>query len=46
MKRNPDKAVDVLEEALQFASNKGEQGEVYYFRYEEERGRREEGEVY
>lgn len=33
MKRNPDKAVDVLEEALQFASNEGEKGEVYYFRY-------------
>ena len=33
MKRNPDKAVQVLEEALMFASNEGEQGEVYYFRY-------------
>lgn len=33
MKRNPDKAVEVLEEALQYAGNKGEKGEVYYFRY-------------
>lgn len=32
MKRNPDKAVEVLEEAMMFASNEGEQGEVYYFR--------------
>eukprot|EP01127_Copromyxa_protea_P016293 TRINITY_DN4813_c0_g1_i1.p1 TRINITY_DN4813_c0_g1~~TRINITY_DN4813_c0_g1_i1.p1 ORF type:complete len:704 (-),score=87.72 TRINITY_DN4813_c0_g1_i1:144-2255(-) len=31
MKRNPDKAVDVLAEALQFASNDGEKGEVSYF---------------
>jgi hypothetical protein len=42
MKRNPDKAVDVLEEALLFASNNGEQGEVITLGMRRNEGRRRE----